>query len=245
MTWQSRLARVVVDAVYPPRCVACHELTDAPSGLCRNCWSDISFFSGAVCDLCGVSVPSAQSDEVVVCEDCNRRRPVWSRGRTAVAYEGTGRNLVMMLKHGDRLDISPVLAGWLVGAGSSVIGPQSIVVPVPLHWRRLLLRKYNQASELARHVAKRMDLSFVPDALHRIVATPSLKGKSRHERAEILVESIRVNPERETKLEGASVVLVDDVMTTGATLNACATACFDAGADRVVVLAVARVSRPS
>ena len=150
----------------------------------------------------------------------------------------------MMLKHGDRLDIAPVLSGWLVGVGSPVIDSGSLVVPVPLHWRRLLLRKYNQASELARHVALKMDLKFAPDALHRITATPSLKGKTRQERGVILADSICANPDRKALLAGATVVLIDDVMTTGSTLNAAATACFDAGADSVVALAVARVSRP-
>lgn len=244
MNWRSGLARAVVDAVYPPRCLACQELTDAPSGLCAGCWTDISFYSGTVCRYCGVTVSSAGSVDEVACEDCNARPPLWTQGRTAVAYDGIGRKLVMLLKHGDRLDVAPVLAGWMVGVSRELIEPEAIVVPIPLHWRRLLSRKYNQASELARSIADMTGATCLPDALHRIHATPSLKGKTRAERAVILAHSISPNKDQVHRLDGAPVVLVDDVLTTGSTLNAATAACFQAGAASVTVLAVARVARP-
>ncbi len=233
-----------IETVYPPRCMNCPELTETPAGLCRACWAETTFFAGATCDLCGCTVPTAGDLSRVICEDCNRRQPIWDHGRSAVAYEGTGRRVVMALKHGDRLDMAPTLARWMHNVGYDLMTDNTIIVPVPLHWRRLLTRKFNQASELGRHIASIADVRFIADALHRNVATPSLRGLKRDERQAVLSDTITMNPDRADALAGASIVIVDDVMTTGATLTEATQACRQAGAASVSVLCLARVQRP-
>lgn len=244
-SWLQSAARSVVDTIYPPRCMSCTELTDAPSGLCPACWREMSFFSGAVCEMCGVTVHTAGEAGLVICEDCNSRPPAWDRGRAAVAYDGIGRRLVLSLKHADRLDTTRTLASWMLVAGGDLVTPQSLLVPVPLHWRRLLERKYNQSSELCHGIAALSGARAIPDALHRDRATPFLRGMTRDERQAALKDALSVNPARAEALRGADVVLVDDVLTTGSTLNAATQVLRAAGVARVSVLVLARVARPT
>lgn len=240
-----RVLRGVADAVYPPRCMACTDLTDAPSGLCAACWAGVSFITGPACDRCGTPVPTGLGSDRVLCDGCDATPPAWDRGRAALLYDGTGRRIVLGLKHGDRLDTAPELARWMRRAGGALLTPGTLLVPVPLHWRRLLKRKYNQASELARHVARGTGATPLPDALHRVRPTPPLKGLRREERRQVLAGALQVNPDRAARLSGGTVVLVDDVMTSGATLAAATDVLHDAGAARVSVLTLARVARPA
>ena len=159
-----------------------------------------------------------------------------------MAYEGAGRRLVLALKHGDRLDTAPAMARWMAEAGCDILSNNSLIVPVPLHWRRLLLRKYNQASELAKSIADITGASLALDALHRNKATKSLKGLKKEARLRELDHAISPNPECVDALGGAHIVLIDDVMTTGATLSGATDACNRSGAKQVDVLVFARVS---
>lgn len=236
-----RLAQVL-DMIYPPECAGCRALTDAPHGLCPACWGETSFISGPVCDCCGVPVPTAGPGTVVHCEGCAAHPPGWDRGRAAILYEGRGREIVLRLKHGDRLDLAPVLARWMARAGADLVAASDIVAPVPLHWTRLVRRRANQAAELVRRPELR-PARPVPDLLIRTARTPPLKGKTRDQRHALLQGLIQPNPARSGLIAGRSVLLVDDVMTTGATLSAAAEACRAAGARQVYALVVARVAR--
>ncbi len=238
------LSRVsqLIDMLYPPECAGCRSPTSAAHGLCPACWTETSFISGPVCDCCGVPVPTAGPTATVRCEGCTSHPPGWDRGRAAILYEGRGREIILRLKHGDRLDLAPILARWLARAGAALLADSDIVAPVPLHWTRLVKRRTNQAAELVRRPelgpARR-----VTDLLIRTARTPPLKGKTRDERHALLRGLIRVNPARAQLITGRNVLLVDDVMTTGATLTAAAEACRSAGARQVYALAVARVAR--
>ena len=233
------------DILYPPRCLACPEPTETPAGLCGACWREVHFLGKPVCDTCGQTVPSARGTEGLVrCEGCSADPPGWDRGRAAVAYEGVGRRIVLGLKHGDRLDAVPTLARWMTGAGAEIIASDMLAVPVPLHWRRRVARRYNQAAELARAVARRAGIDHEPGALRRVRATPPQKGLSRAERRANLREAIVADPVLGRAAAGRSVLLIDDVMTTGATLGAATEALRDAGATRVSVLVLARVAIP-
>jgi ComF family protein len=235
------LTNALIDTIFPPRCLACAEATDQPHGLCPACWRDTHFIAGTVCRTCGVPLVGAAGAEDV-CESCARHPPAWDRGAAAVIYAGAGRKVVLALKHGDRLDMVRPLAGWMAGAGRGLLAEADMIAPVPLHWRRLLARRYNQSAELARRLGRISGRRVIPDLLLRQRATTPQEGMSRAERVANQAAAFAVNPRRAAALEGRAVLLVDDVLTTGATLSACADCLRQAGAGRVDVLALARVA---
>jgi ComF family protein len=167
----------------------------------------------------------------------------WSRGRATFLYRDTARKLVLALKHGDRLDIAKPAAIWMAQAARPMLLPDMLVAPVPLHWMRLLKRRYNQSALLSAIVARETGLAYSPDLLTRNRRTPSLDGASRDTRFATLHAAISVTPGRRHRIIGRNVLIVDDVMTSGATLAACAEACLTAGAAQVFVLTLARVAK--
>lgn len=229
--------------VYPPTCPACRDETAEEGGLCPPCWREIVFIAGPICDTCGVPV-YADTVGRITCDACAHAPPVWSRGRAAVVYDGAGRRLILALKHGDRLDIAPLLGSWMARAGAD-IAEFDLIAPTPLHWSRLVKRRFNQAGELARAAAVTMGRkdALALDLLTRHRRTTTQDGKSRNARYANVTGAFDVSDGWRDKIRGKEVLLVDDVLTTGATLSACAEACLQAGAMNVNVLAFARVAR--
>jgi ComF family protein len=176
---------------------------------------------------------------MAVCDDCLALARPWDRGRAALLYEGGGRRLVLRLKHGDRTDLARPAARWLAEAGRDLLVPGTLLVPVPVHWTRLLSRRYNQAAELARALSALSGLETLPDALVRTRRTPVQDGLGVDARFLNTIGAIRAA----RPMTGRSVVLIDDVMTSGATLSAATEACLAAGASRVSVLVLARVAK--
>ena len=167
----------------------------------------------------------------------------WQHGRAAMRYRDLGRNLVLRLKHSDRQDVAVMAATWLAQAGRPLIREDTVLVPVPLHWSRLVKRRYNQAALLAQNLALKVDRPAVLDALLRRRRTRPLDGVGVEERFQRMRGAIAPNPLRMQRLEGKSVLLIDDVMTSGATLAAATEAAYAAGARRVDVLVLARVCK--
>ncbi|WP_317849271.1 ComF family protein [Tateyamaria pelophila] len=167
----------------------------------------------------------------------------WSQGRAALIYGGMGRKLILRLKHGDRQEIAHPAAGWMHLSTKDILTESTLIAPVPLHWMRLAKRRYNQSALIAKSLADVSGLDWCPDLLQRFRYTPSLGGKTRQERAEILTGTIKINPKRRHRIIGRSVLLIDDVLTTGATLEACAHVCRAAGAGDVCVSVLARAAK--
>ncbi len=235
--------QTAVSLIYPSACVSCGAQVQDDFGLCGQCWSKTEFISGASCDSCGCSLPGHAPDgERNLCDGCLSDPPPWNRGRAALAYQGQGKRLVLALKHGDRTDLARPAAGWLQKAGQDLLRNDPLLVPVPLHWSRLLRRGYNQAALLAQALALRGNWDCCPNALLRSKMTPSLDHKSRKDRQTLLSDAIRVNPRQAARLTGRKIILIDDVMTSGATLRACTAACQAAEARDVHVLVLARVN---
>lgn len=237
----SDFGRGIVDMIYPPRCLACAEPTEAPHGLCAACWRDTHFIAGSACAKCGLPLvgEAAPGD---VCDGCRRHPPAWDRGAAAVIYAGAGRRAILALKHGDRLDTVGPLAGWMAAAGRELLAECDLIAPTPLHWRRVVMRRYNQSAELAKRLSRLSGKPVAVDLLRRLRATVPQEGMTRRERAENQEGAYGIAPRWRGRVAGRNVMLVDDVLTSGATFSACAEALRAAGAARVDVLALARVA---
>lgn len=235
------LKSTLIDALYPPRCLACTAATDQPHGLCPACWRDTHFIAGTTCRRCGVPLVGDAGAEDV-CESCTRHPPAWDRGAAAVLYSGAGRRVVLALKHGDRLDMVKPLAAWMAAAGAPLLAEADLIAPVPLHWRRLLMRRYNQSAELARRLATLSGRPACADLLVRRRATIPQEGMSRAARAANQAGAVAVAPRHRAAVAGRRILLIDDVMTTGATLSGAADSLRAAGAAGVDVLVLARVA---
>lgn len=231
--------------VYPPRCVACGDMVEREFALCPRCWGETDFITGLVCDCCGMPLPGGDAGMPEYCDDCLTRPRPWMRGRAALLYRERARALVLALKHGDRTELARPAAGWMLRAARPILAPGLLVAPVPLHRWRLLRRRYNQAALLSRGVAVGAGLEHCPDLLVRIRSTAVQDGMGPEARFANLDGAIAVNPRHRPRLRDRKVLLIDDVMTSGATLAAAAGTCLAAGADEVRVLVLARVAKAS
>ncbi|MCR5874724.1 ComF family protein [Phenylobacterium sp. J426] len=232
-----RLWRAALDLVFPPQ-----TLDGGPrplaGGLSTPAWSRIHFLDGPVCDGCGA--PS-EYDPASRCGACQAKPRAFDRARAACLYDETSREPILKLKHADRTDLAPLMARWLSRAARELIDDADAIAPVPLHRLRLLSRRYNQAAEIARALSALTGTPYLPDALVRRRSTDSQAGKSGSGRRRNVAGAFEVPPARRERIAGLRVLLIDDVLTTGATAEACARALKVAGASAVDLAVVARV----
>ena len=233
--------------LYPPQCVACGAPvaggTEGPGQLCPARFPDTRFITGTACARCGVPLPddgTSLPDPTLTCDDCMVMARPWGQGRAAMVYAGTGRRLVLALKHRDRPDLAPALAGWLARTAAPLMQPDTIVAPVPLHLQRLLKRRYNQAALISGRVARAHGALHLPDLLIRRRHTPGQDHRGVGDRFANVAGALGVNPRRMAALAGRPVLLVDDVMASGATLSAATDALLAAGSGPGPVAVLAR-----
>jgi ComF family protein len=236
--------RLALDIALPPLCPACREPLGGDGGLCATCWSKLSFIAPPYCERLGIPFvydpgPGILSMQAIA------DPPAYTRARAAVRYDDVARELVHAFKYADRLDLAPVLGRWMAQAGAALLADADALVPVPLHWRRLWARRFNQAAALAEVMSLTARVPTEVDLLRRTRATPQQVGLARSERARNVEGAFRVPPERRAAVKGRRLVLVDDVLTTGATVDTCARALLRAGARDVDVIVFARVVDPS
>ena len=239
--------RVVLDAVLPPLCLGCNEIVGTSGSLCPTCWQGFTFIAAPHCARCGYPFAEDLGGDAL-CGGCLAHPPRYHRARAALVYDTETRRLVLPFKHGDRTDIARACGGWMARAGAELLTSADLVAPVPLHWRRLLTRRYNQANLLARVVVRAAGTGaprLLPDLLRRRRWTGSQTGLRAKERRSNVRHAFDVHPKWQEAARGAKVVLVDDVLTTGATVEACARALERIGVGQVDVLTLARVVRPA
>ena len=235
-------ARGLLDLILPPRSLdAGHAVQGA--GLSAEVWSRIVFVEAPVCDGCGTPFEHGLG-EVIRCPACMARPRVFARARAACLYDEYSRDLILPLKHADRTDLSSLLSIWIGRAAQDLLEEADAVTPVPLHPWRLFRRRYNQAAELARPLARRAGIDYLPGALKRLRAD-SQAGKSAVGRRRAVAGAFVAPPEARRRIEGKRILLIDDVMTTGATAEACARALLRGGARAVDVAVVAKVREAS
>ena len=238
-----RAGRGVLDLLLPPQCPLCEAPVMDAHLLCAACFREITLLSEPLCRCCGVPM-ALPEPEPRLCPACTAAPPVFGMARAALRYDAAARRLLLPFKHGDRTDLAPLLAAQMARAGSAPLARADLLVPVPLHRRRLMARGYNQAALLARLIARRVGRSMLADALLRVRATDPLGGLDAPGREAAVAGAFAANPARRARLAGKRVLLIDDVLTSGATANACARALLAAGAVAVDVLAAARVPDP-
>lgn len=240
----AQAGRGLLDLIYPPLCILCREPVTDPDSLCPECWRELHFIDGPVCAACGLPF-EIDTGEDTLCAACIAHPPSFDKARAILRYDDASKKPILALKHADRLDLVPAFGRWLERSGRPLLAASDLVVPVPLHRMRLWKRRYNQSAELARGIARLTGIPSEPLVLQRKRATPSQGTMpSAQARRRNVRGAFAVPGECRATLQGKRVLLVDDVLTTGATANACARALKRAGAVSVFVLALARVVRP-
>jgi ComF family protein len=230
--------RQIVDIVYPPICLACGALTGRHGAVCASCWREIRFIERPYCEVLGLPF-SYDPGAGMLSAQAIADPPVFQRLRAVTTFDGAARAMVHGLKYRDRGDLAPIMAGWMERAGKDCLADADAIIPVPLHRTRFVLRKFNQAAELARHLSRRTGMPYLPSVLVRTKRTHRQIGLSARARQENVRAAFAVSAGHEAEVFGKRLVLIDDVYTTGATVAAATRALKKAGAAQVSVLTFA------
>jgi len=235
------LGRIALDAIYPPTCLACRAATAQTGALCPECWRHMRFIERPFCERLGTPFeqdlgPGLLSPQAIA------DPPVFARARAVARFEdGPARRLVHRLKYSDRAELARPMGRWMARAGADILSGADALAPVPLHPLRLWTRRFNQAAALAQTIARETATPCESFLLARVKATQSQVGLSRAQRADNVQGAFRAPAEGHARLKGRRIVLVDDVLTSGATANAAARALLRGGAAQVDLLVFARV----
>lgn len=239
-----RSLNFVVDRVLPVRCMACGEVVSDQAGVCATCWGNLTFVESPYCQVCGHPFEH-HIEDVGVCAGCLTKHPPYTLARACFVYNEASRGMLLRFKHSDETYLAPYFATWLTRLIRSNGLHADMVIPVPLHWKRLFSRKYNQAALIASHLADQLNITFDPFVLKRQTWTESQGHLSRKHRKLNVKGAFQVPDNLAYRLSRKRVILVDDVLTTGATIDECAKILKKAGAWEVYVMTVGRVVNPS
>ena len=236
----SALAGLALDVILPPRCALSGEFVDRQGMMAPAAWASLEFIGEPLCDTCGIPFEFSV-EEKTKCLGCLSDPPPYSAARAALKYGDASRSLILGFKHADKIHMAGSFTPWLMRAGGEVLKNADFLVPVPLHYRRLLARRYNQADLIARSLARETGIPCLSEALRRTRSTPSQGHLKADERAKNVRRAFALNARFAERIKGARVVLIDDVYTTGSTVKECTKVLLKAGVSDVSVLTLARV----
>lgn len=234
-----RFGRFVVDFVLPPRCAGCGAITDVVGQFCHGCWGSLEFLGDDGCARCGQPLEGATAG--MTCGACLADPPPFERVRSVIAYGDVARAIVLRFKYQRKVALARTFARYMKPLVDAA-GPDAVLVPVPLHRSRLRSRGFNQSLLVARELARLGGWAVQPALLRRVKATPPLRGMSADSRRRTVSGAFAIG--RDAVEQGRTIVLVDDVVTTGATAEGCARVLRKAGAERIMLVSWARVARP-
>ncbi|WP_290897905.1 ComF family protein [Hoeflea sp.] len=229
--------------VYPPVCAGCGKMTGLPAALCPECWATVRFIERPYCEITGLPFDHDRG-EGLVSPEAIAKPPPYQWARAAVFHDGVARKIVHGLKYSDRADLAVMMSAWMARAGRDVLDDSDVIIAVPLHRGRLFARRYNQSAELARQLARITGKPFLPGAMRRVRATRQQVGLGLRARQDNVRGAFSIQPGQAQRLLGLKVLLVDDVFTTGSTVEAATRALLRGGARQVNVLTFARVACP-
>jgi ComF family protein len=228
----------LLDTFFPPQCLTCGEKISNADNLCPSCWKHITFISKPYCNICCVPFPVSMKEKI--CPFCQDELPIYNVARSAVKFDEFTARIVHALKYNDHTELAPAIARLIVNAGAEVIKMANYITPVPLHLGKLRQRKYNQAQLLAKFISRFTGIAVVPDLLIRTKDIPSQSGLNRKQRIANVYGAFKVNQDNAHMIKGSNIIIVDDVITTGATLNECARCLLAAGSGQIYGLSFAR-----
>lgn len=231
------LWRKTIDFAVPLTCPYCDKIIDSRQILCDECYDKICFITGVKCYRCGCPLSTDESDEKLLCGSCLEKRPVYDQARSAFIYDSFSRNAILRLKYSDRTDLRRFFVHFMLKAGYELFDKTDIITPIPLHWRRKLKRKYNQADILGELLAKKLGKPYHSYLLKRKRNTIAQEHKTAKDRLQNVKGAFQIN--KPDLVKGKTILIIDDVLTTGATVNACAKELKKSGAKTVYVLTIA------
>lgn len=232
-----------LNTLLPPRCLGTGEIVDSPGMVSSTFWSELQFIEAPFCKTCGIPFSFGTLGDDMLCAACIESEPVFDTSRSAVVYNESSRKLVLAFKYGDQLHAIHTFVPWMIRSGQQLIDAADIILPVPLHHKRLRERRFNQSALLAQEIAKRAGKPYIPHILLRTRHTLPQQGLNARDRRENVHGAFTVNSDYADLLKGKNILLIDDVFTSGATLNECARILKAAKAAQVNVLTIARVAR--
>lgn len=232
----------ILDILLPHRCQQCGEIVQEAHALCPSCWPKMHFITPPFCACCGLPFPHDYAEADTQCARCLADPPPFAAARAALVYDDESKPLVLRFKHGDQLYLAPAFAQWMQRVANDWFKEEVILVPVPLHRWRIFQRRYNQAALLTRALSKLTGKICALDGLIRHRATASQGAMNREQRLKNVTGAFRVDARWQDQIKDKTVILIDDVMTTGATAAVCSRTLLQAGAGQVKVLTLMRVA---
>ncbi len=239
---RNKLLQIVIDFVLPKRCLSCSALVDEDHSICPKCWSGLTFLSSPYCDSCAFLFEISVSNELNLCAECTKEKYYFDKSRSSLIYDQFSKTLILQFKHNDATHLAKLFAKWMRRSSQDIIKQTDLFIPIPIHWQRLLSRKYNQAVLLANELAQITSIKSYNDIIHRVRHTAPQTGNKLHRQHNIR-NVFAFNEKYIEFINKKSVTIVDDVHTSGATLNECAKLLKHYGAEKVYTITIARVAR--